>query len=163
LSRGVSNVIAEALLLIVGVSLAATLLSAVLSQVSTIQSRFSVAISELAQSLSERLTYVYATYSPSEGAFVMYLKNVGSYPVYRLNASTVLFGSAENLLYLPYCGSQLVGCWKVVELGVANNTLEPAETVAIYVYNSTSLSPPYRFKLVTVRGTSVEATFTVYW
>jgi archaellum component FlaG (FlaF/FlaG flagellin family) len=163
LGRGVSNVVAEALLLVVGVSLAAALLSAVVSRVSIVQSRFSNVVSELAQSVVERLAYVYATYSPSEGAFVVYLKNVGSYPIYQLNASTVLFGGAEGLQYLPYCSSQRVGCWRVVELGVVNNTLDPAETVAVYVYNSTSVTPPYRFKLVTARGTAVEATFTVYW
>ena len=163
MSRGASNVIAEALLLLVGISLAAALSSAVLSRVSAIQSRFSAAVSELTQALGERLAYVYATYSPSSGAFVVYLKNVGSNPVYQVGGSTVLFGNVEGMEYLPYCsGDQRVRCWELVEFGVANGVVEPAETVAIYIYNTTSITPPYRFKLVTPRGTPVEATFTVY-
>lgn len=162
LGRGASNVIAEALLLLVGISLAASLSSVVLSRVSTIQSRFSVAVSELSQAMGERLTYIYATYSPSAGAFVVYLKNVGSNPIYQIDRSTLLFGSGESLQYLPYCSDQKVNCWELVEFGVANGVVELTETVAIYIYNSTSISPPYRFKLVTPRGSSVEAIFTIY-
>jgi len=156
LSRGASNVIAEALLLLVGISLAAALSSAVLSRVSAIQSRFSVAVSELTQALGERLAYVYATYSPSSGAFVVYLKNVGSNPVYQVGGSTVLFGNVEGMEYLPYCsGDQRVRCWELVEFGVANGVVEPAETVAVYIYNTTSITPPYRLHGLRVGGTPV--------
>lgn len=163
LGRGVSNVIAEALLLLVGVSLAALLSSAIISRMSYFQSRFSAAVSEMSQAISERLAYVYGTYVQSERAFVVYLKNVGDHPVYEVDKSTILFGSRGSLQYIPYCSvQQSADCWKLTEFGVVNGVVDPAETVAIYIYNSTSLEPPYRFKLVTPRGSSVEAEFSTY-
>ncbi len=161
LVRGASTVIVEALLLLTGISLAILLSSAVLSRVSILQSRFTSIFSEVVQSMSERLTYVYGTYNESENAFVIYVKNVGNYPVYDLSRSTVLFGTVGSSQFFPYCSSTYSSCWRFVEFGTSNSVVEPTETIAIYIYNSTIIESPYYFKLVTPKGSIVESEFTL--
>ncbi len=162
LARGASAVIVEALLLLTGISLAVLLSSAVMSRVSAFQNRFTSAFSEVVQSMSERLAYVYSTYNEVEGAFAVYVKNVGSYSVYGVEMSTVFFGTVGSSYYFPYCSAGVfTGCWRFIEFNNANGIVEPAETVVIYIYNSTSVAPPYYFKLITPKGSIVESEFTL--
>lgn len=161
---GVSNAIVEALLIIVSVSVATILASTVLSKLSEFQNRFTAISSESLQGLSERLAYIHATYDSSNECFVVYVKNVGNYPVHAFDRATVLFGgSGSNVNYIPYSSSPSpgCGCWGFKEFGVANGVVDPAETIAIRIYNSTPLDPPYRFKLVTSKGTSISVDFSL--
>lgn len=164
LRHGVSGAIVEALLIIVSVSVATILASTVLSKLSEFQSRFTVVSSESLQGLSERLAYIHATYDPSNECFVVYIKNVGSYPVYAFDRATVLFGgSGSNINYVPYSNSPSpgCGCWEFKEFGVVNGVVDPTEVVAIKIFNSTPLDPPYKFKLVTSKGTIISADFSL--
>lgn len=159
--RAVSNVIAEALLIIVGVSLATALASVALSRVSIIQSRLASLTADLIQALSERLVYVHALYDESRGCFVVYVKNVGRYPVYPIDGFTVLFGGPSGVSYYGFSASPSrgCGCWGYAELGLSNGVIEPGELVALYIYNATAVSPPHYLRLVTAKGTPLEAEF----
>jgi len=159
--RAVSSVIAEALLIIVGVSLAATLASVVLSRVSVLQSRLVSISADAVQALSERLTYVYALYDEPNERFIIYIKNVGRYPVYPIEEFTVFFGDTSHASYyvLSTNPSPKCGCWSYEEYGTSNGVIEPGELVAFYVYNASVVRAPYYFKLVTARGSSLEVTF----
>lgn len=163
MSRGISNIVIEALLIIAGITLAVIFSSTAMSKLSEFQSRFSVISSEVIQSASERLAYVYATYSPADGCFIIYVKNVGSYPVYSLERGSLIFGSVGSGTYVHHSGSATYGCgcWNYVEYGVVNGVLDPSETMAIKVYNATAVIPPYYFKFVTSKGTSISAEFDI--
>ncbi len=160
--NGVSGIIVEALLLVVGVSLAILFSSTVMSKLSEFQSRFTVISSQTIQSFSEKLTYVHATYNSSEGCFLIYIKNAGSYAISSLDRATTIFGPIGAATYIPFSNSPAAGCgcWNYVEYEIVNNALDPYETIAIKIYNSTPLTPPYYFKFVTSRGTSLEAEFS---
>lgn len=159
--RAVSSVIAEALLIIVGVSLAATLASVVLSRVSVLQSRLVSLSADAVQALSERLAYVYALYDGSNDRFAVYVKNVGKYPVYPIDGFTILFGDTSHASYygLSTNPSPRCRCWSYEEFGVSNGIVEPGELVVFYIYNATIIRTPYYFKLVTARGSALEASF----
>ncbi|MCX8185157.1 MAG: hypothetical protein RMI56_04410 [Sulfolobales archaeon] len=159
--RGISNVIAEALLIIVGVSLAAALASTVLSRVSILQSRLAGVSADVIQSFSERLSYVYSYYDDSMKCFTIYVKNVGRYPIYPVDQFTVFFGDTSQALYYRLARDASAGCscWKYEELGTSNGVIEPGELVAIYLFNSSIVRAPQYFKLVTARGTALEVEF----
>ncbi|MEM0454094.1 MAG: hypothetical protein QXO98_05515 [Sulfolobales archaeon] len=160
---GISNILAEALLIIVGVTVAVAFSSVVMSRLSDFQSRFTIISSEAIQGLSEKLIYVHATYDPYANCFVVYLKNVGSYTVQSIARATVILKGVNSIaMYIPYSNEPVAGCgcWDYVEYGVSNGVIDPSETVAIRIYNSTPLQPPYYFKFITSRGTSVESEFS---
>ncbi|MCS7108964.1 MAG: hypothetical protein N3G48_07455 [Sulfolobales archaeon] len=161
---GISNLLVEALLIIVGVTVAVSFSSVVMSRLSEFQSRFTVVSSEAIQGFSEKLIYVHATYDPNLKCFLIYLKNVGSYPIQSLSRASIIFkGGNSFAMYIQYSDSPSAGCgcWDFVEYGVGNGVIDPAETVAIRIYNSTAIQPPYYLKFITSRGTSVECEFTL--
>lgn len=161
--KGISAIVIESILIIAGVTLAVIFSSTVMSKFSEFQSRFAATTSEAIQGMSERLTYVYGTYSSSNGCFIVYIKNVGNYPVYSLERASVIFGSIGAATYVPYSDSANsgCGCWTYDEFSIHNGVLDPSEVVAIKIYNSSTIEPPYYLKFTTSKGTSVEAEFTL--
>lgn len=157
---GVSAPITEALLLIVGITVAAVLGLALLSKTGILQSRFTSVIADVSRSVSERMTFVYATYNSSGGYFIIYLKNVGSQPIHAVDRATLIFGNTTSATFYNYNESGGSGTWRFVELMRKNYVWDPAETIALIVYNSTTIEPPYYFKFTTYSGTSISGEFS---
>ncbi len=161
--RGIAGPLSEALLVIVGVVLALLLASTVFSKISLFQSKIDVLSSELSRAMSEKFSYVYATFNETDSSFIIYLKNTGAYPIYGIEEFTVVFGSVGSALYYPYSASATTNSssWKYIELGNRNNVWDPGETLEIIIYNSTTLDPPFFFKLTTANGNSVQVEFSL--
>ncbi len=160
---GVAGPLSEALLIVVGIVLALLLASTIFSKISVFQSKVDVLSSQLSRAMSEKFSYVYATYNESDSSFVIYLKNTGDYPIYAIDEFTVVFGSVGSALFYPYNASASTNSssWKYVELGNKNNIWDPGETLEIIIYNSTTINPPYFFKVTTANGNSVQVEFSL--
>ncbi len=161
--RGVAGPLSEALLIVVGIIVTLLLASTVFSKISLFQSKIDVLSSQLSQAMNEKFTYVYATFNESDSSFIIYLKNTGEYPIYSLDKFTVVFGSVGSALYYPYneFASTNSSSWRYVELGNKNGVWDPGETLEIIVYNSTTINPPFFFKLTTANGNSVQVEFSL--
>ncbi len=157
---GISAPITEALLLLVGITIAVVLGLALLSKTSILQSRFTSVIADVSRSVSERMSFVYATYNSSGGYFIIYLKNVGSQPIHAIDRATLIFGNSTSALFYEYNESGGPGTWRYVELMRKNHVWDPTETIAVIVYNSTTIEPPYYFKFTTYSGASVTGEFS---
>ncbi len=163
LRKGIAGPLSEALLIVVGIILALLLASTVFSKLSLFQSKIDVLSSELSRSMSEKFSYIYATFNETDSSFIVYLKNTGDYPIYALEKFTVIFGSVGSALFYPYNSSATTGsgAWKYEELGNNNDVWDPGETIKIIIYNSTSIDPPFFFKITSANGNSVQAEFSL--
>ncbi|HIQ03002.1 MAG TPA: hypothetical protein EYH40_01120 [Desulfurococcales archaeon] len=163
LRKGLSNVIAEAILLFIGVTIALLLASTLIPKMNLFQSKISIISSQMARSMSERFVFVYATFNETDSSFIIYLKNIGDYPIYSIDKATVIFGRVGSAIFYPYNASATTGSgsWKYIELGVVNDVFDPGETIEIVIYNSTNIDPPYFFKFTTANGNSVQVEFSL--
>ncbi len=122
-------------------------------------------MSGMARGYSERLKtsimIIYATYFKDQGYFVVYAKNIGKSSIF-IKRMNIYFGNTTKMdLYLyNYDGIVEKGEWDYVEVdGVSDGLWNPGETLTIYIYNMTSIEPPYTVKIVAPNGYKTEETF----
>jgi len=104
---------------------------------------------------------IYATYLNSTGSFVVYARNIGETSVF-IKSISVYFGNTTELdLYTyDYDGVPAPGEWDYSTVNSPDNGLwEPGETLVFYIYNVTTLTPPYVVKLVLPNGYVAQETF----
>ena len=152
---GASTTITHALLTIAAITLAAIFAFTIISKTTSLTSSISQFIFSESQNLKTSITIIEVHYDSSLSCFVIYVKNTGSYsmPLSILNETDVYlgtYGSALNLYtYNPLGGA---GHWNYTQYGVNNSSWDVGETLALYLYNSTNVSPPYHVKIVLPSG-----------
>lgn len=160
---GFSSIIVEGIILIAAVIASSILATAIVERTNMVNDAIKQSMKQQADSIKAKIVIVYATYDESIGLFIVYLKNVGKYPIRAIDKMDIYFGEygkAELYVY-DKDGALSPGEWSYMEISESkiSNVLEPGETIKILIYNSTVVNPPYYVKIFTPYGTWDEKEF----
>lgn len=156
-----SEVMATAILIIAGVIAATMVISAIYSQVYTLDSlvRINTRVHEDIAKTSIKIVHISFNKTVDQSYLVVLIKNTGlrSVTQQELTKTDVYLGTeACNMLYL-YNPSQSLGGWNYILVDLDSDGLwTPGETVVIRVYNKTQLFYPICVKVVLPNGVSHE-------
>ncbi|WP_338603707.1 flagellar biosynthesis protein FlaG [Sulfolobus tengchongensis] len=149
-----SEVISEAIMLIVAITLIGVLAGTIFSVVSSISTSMASYSVLQSQKLVTDLQIDYAT-NTSPTTVVVYLHNVGESTIFNLKNSVLYFGPEGNLQQIGY-NSGTLPYWLT-----STNTLYPGSVAEIIIYLSSPLlsTQYYTIQLVTPNGYVVTYTF----
>lgn len=153
----VNEVISEAILLIVSITLASLLGVLVISKYGLFESTFGTMVSSERNSMLSKIKVVYANVNGS--SVVVWVKNIGSVPIIYISKMDVYFGPYGSASYIPYNNTSLP-MWTYKIYG--GNTWAPGLTMLITInLSSAPGSGVYYIKLMTYEGASDEYIFSI--
>ncbi len=123
---------------------------------------------EMLQALNDRaktsIMIIYATYvkTSTTGYFVVYAMNTGKTGIV-IPKLEIYLGNYTRLdpYTYAYDGTVSPGEWTYDEVyGNGDGIWSPGEAIAIYIYNTTAIMPPYVVKIVTQNGVVSQEVFT---
>jgi flagellar protein FlaG len=154
--RVASEVVSEAIMLIVSITLIGVLAGVVFSVVSSISTSMASYATLQSQKLLTDLQIDYAT-NISPTTVVVYLQNIGEVTVFNLQNSVLYFGPQGNMQQIGY-NTGTPPYWTI-----STNVLNPGSVAKITIYLSSPLTSTqyYTIEFVTSNGYSVSYTFGV--
>ncbi len=161
---GFSSIVAEGIMLVAVVIASAVFASAIVDRMSQVNEAIKMSMKQQAESMMTKIAIAYATYDDATGLFIIYVKNIGKYPILAINKMNVYFGEYGKAQLYTYDvdGMLSPGEWSFIEIdGKKANVWEPGETLEILIYNTTAVSDPCFVKIVTPSGVYAEEEFTI--
>lgn len=158
---GSSSVVVESILMIAAIVAASVFASSFVVKLAEFKDSFNSVVRSYSDKVKTDIMIVYATYLNSTESFVVYARNIGKTSIF-IKSMSVYFGNTTELdLYTyDYDGEPALGEWDYTIANAPDNGLwEPGETLIIYIYNVTTLTPPYIVKLVLPNGYVAQETF----
>jgi len=155
---GESTTITHALLTIAAVTIASIFAFVMLTKISALNSSISQMIYSNVNSMESSITIIDFYYSPLNQSFVVFVKNTGSMDISPTfaNMTDVYLGTyGQGLTLFTYSTSQSPGHWSYAKTQT-DSSWKAGETIVIYIYNTTSVSPPYQVKIVMPSGLGAE-------
>ncbi len=159
---GFSSIVAEGIMLVAVVIASAVFASAIVDRMNQVNEAIKMSMKQQAETIMTKIAIAYATYDDSIGLFIIYVKNIGKYPITAINKLNVYFGEygKAQLYTYDYDGSLAPGEWSYVEIdGKKTGVWEPGETLEILIYNTTAINDPCYIKIVTPSGVYAEDEF----
>ncbi|AFH42914.1 flagellar protein FlaG [Fervidicoccus fontis] len=156
---GESTTITHALLTIAAITIASIFAFVMISKISAINSSITQMISSNVNNMESSITIIDFFYNSSGGSFVIYVKNVGTSDISlsALQNTDVYIGTYNSPLTLyTYLSSAYPGHWNYTLAIGGSNSWSAGSTIIIYLYNQTSISPPYYVKIVLPIGIGSE-------
>ncbi|PNV78654.1 MAG: hypothetical protein C0179_08570 [Fervidicoccus sp.] len=155
---GESTTITHAILTIAAVTIASIFAFVMLTKISALNSSVSQMIYSNVNSMESSVTIIDFYYSSQNQSFIVFVKNTGSMdisPSFSSMTDVYLGTYGQGSVLYTYASSPSLGHWSYTKTQ-PDPSWKAGETIIIYIYNTTTVLPPYQVKVVMPNGVGAE-------